>query len=114
MPRTGIEIQKVYNKTMDCADEARRIMRVYPLTTYLVTALVVIISSQPSTHARVHGADRAILERLRAFKIGLARAAALRRNLPHGLTMCSLLYFVITALITRGDAALNDHIAHLR
>eukprot|EP00965_Chrysotila_dentata_P254088 6211755-Pleurochrysis_carterae.AAC.4 len=27
--------------------------------------------------------------------------------------MCSLL-FVITAFITRGDAAFNDHVAHLR
>eukprot|EP00965_Chrysotila_dentata_P165345 5459653-Pleurochrysis_carterae.AAC.1 len=77
-------------------------------------AMAVIISSQPSTHARIYGAYRAIQERLRAFKRVLARAAALRRNLPHGLTMCCIL-FVITALITRGDAAaFNDQIAHLR
>eukprot|EP00965_Chrysotila_dentata_P183484 6058838-Pleurochrysis_carterae.AAC.1 len=39
MPKTGIEIQKAYNMTTDCADEARRIMRAYPLTTYLVMAM---------------------------------------------------------------------------
>eukprot|EP00965_Chrysotila_dentata_P158572 5237936-Pleurochrysis_carterae.AAC.1 len=71
--------------TTNCADEARRIMRAYPLTTYLVMAMVVIVSSQPSTHTRFYGAYRAILERLRALKKELARAAALRRNLPHGL-----------------------------
>eukprot|EP00965_Chrysotila_dentata_P048661 1614124-Pleurochrysis_carterae.AAC.1 len=27
MPRTGIDILKVYNKTTDCANEARRVMR---------------------------------------------------------------------------------------
>eukprot|EP00965_Chrysotila_dentata_P135928 4493313-Pleurochrysis_carterae.AAC.1 len=112
MPGTSIEIQKAYNKTAIYADEARRVMRAYPLTTYLVMAMAVIISSQPSTHARIYGAYRAILDRLYAFKRGLARAAALRRNLRHGLTMCSIL-FVITALITRGDAAFNDQIAHL-
>eukprot|EP00965_Chrysotila_dentata_P130573 4316914-Pleurochrysis_carterae.AAC.1 len=75
--------------------------------------MAVIVSSQPSTHDRVYGAYRAIQERFRAFERGLVRAVELRRNLPHGLTMCSIL-FVITAFITRGDAALNDHIAHLR
>eukprot|EP00965_Chrysotila_dentata_P123823 4092697-Pleurochrysis_carterae.AAC.1 len=67
-------------------------MRAYPLTTYLVMAVAVIIPSQPSTHARIHSAYRAIQERLHAFKRGLARAAVLRRNLPHGLTMCSILF----------------------
>eukprot|EP00965_Chrysotila_dentata_P078535 2588037-Pleurochrysis_carterae.AAC.1 len=70
-------------------------------------AMAVIISSQPSTHAQICGVYRAIRERLHSIKRGLARAAALRRNLPHGLTMCGIL-FVITALITRGDAAFND------
>eukprot|EP00965_Chrysotila_dentata_P028811 957831-Pleurochrysis_carterae.AAC.1 len=67
-------------------------MRAYPLTTYLAMALVVIVSSQPSTHARIYDAYRATVETLSAFKRGIARAAALRRNLPHGLTMCSLLF----------------------
>eukprot|EP00965_Chrysotila_dentata_P099151 3278426-Pleurochrysis_carterae.AAC.1 len=83
MPGIGIDVQKAYNKTAIYADEARRVMRAYPLTTYLVMAMAVIISSQPSTHAVIYGAYRAIQERLRAFKRGLARAAALRRNLPH-------------------------------
>eukprot|EP00965_Chrysotila_dentata_P109673 3624495-Pleurochrysis_carterae.AAC.1 len=83
MPGTGIEIQKAYNKTAIYADEARRVMRAYPLTTYLVMAMALIISLQPSTHARIYGAYRAIQLRLCAFNRGLARAAALRRNLPH-------------------------------
>eukprot|EP00965_Chrysotila_dentata_P168355 5559619-Pleurochrysis_carterae.AAC.1 len=51
MPGTGIDVQKAYNKTAVHADEARRVMRAYPLTTFLVMAVAVIISSQPSTHA---------------------------------------------------------------
>eukprot|EP00965_Chrysotila_dentata_P031862 1062448-Pleurochrysis_carterae.AAC.1 len=86
MPSTGIDIQEIYTKTSAHADEARRFMRAYPLTTYLAMALVVIVSSQPSTHARIHDTYRAALETLSAFKRGAARVAALRRNLPHGLT----------------------------
>eukprot|EP00965_Chrysotila_dentata_P101711 3358061-Pleurochrysis_carterae.AAC.1 len=33
--------------------------------------------------------------------------------MPHGLTLCSLL-FVLVALITCGDAALNNHVVHVR
>eukprot|EP00965_Chrysotila_dentata_P008464 275706-Pleurochrysis_carterae.AAC.1 len=33
MPGTGINVHKAYNKTAIYADEARRVMRAYPLTT---------------------------------------------------------------------------------
>eukprot|EP00965_Chrysotila_dentata_P136849 4525882-Pleurochrysis_carterae.AAC.1 len=87
-------------------------MRAYPLTTYFVMADVVITSSQPSTHACIYNAYRAACNRIQAIRRGLARALELRRKLPRGLTMCSLL-FVLVALITYGDEAINDDFAHL-
>eukprot|EP00965_Chrysotila_dentata_P120005 3969590-Pleurochrysis_carterae.AAC.1 len=70
-------------------------------------AIVVITSSQPSAYARISRAYNALGR-------GLTREAEVRRQLPHGLAMCSVL-FVLIALITRGDAAFNDHyFAHAR
>eukprot|EP00965_Chrysotila_dentata_P139355 4607726-Pleurochrysis_carterae.AAC.2 len=37
----------------------------------------------------------------------------MRHHAPHRLAMCSVL-FLLMALITRGDAAFNDHFAHVR
>eukprot|EP00965_Chrysotila_dentata_P039392 1309743-Pleurochrysis_carterae.AAC.1 len=76
-------------------------------------AMIVITASQPSTDVRINGAYRAVKDSLRALGRGLARAAEVRRHLPHGFTMCSAL-FILMALITRGDAAFNDHFAHVR
>eukprot|EP00965_Chrysotila_dentata_P172437 5690216-Pleurochrysis_carterae.AAC.1 len=39
--------------------------------------------------------------------------AELRHHMPHGLAMCSVL-FILMALITRGDAVLNDRFANVR
>eukprot|EP00965_Chrysotila_dentata_P088927 2935676-Pleurochrysis_carterae.AAC.2 len=78
-------------------------------------AATVITFSQLSTYARIHGMLRAVTDNLNALKQGVARAVNLRRNMPHscGLTLCSLL-FVLVALIIYGDAALNNHVVHLR
>eukprot|EP00965_Chrysotila_dentata_P039081 1299627-Pleurochrysis_carterae.AAC.1 len=37
----------------------------------------------------------------------------MRHHAPHGLVTCSIL-FVLMALVTRGDAAIDDHFAHVR
>eukprot|EP00965_Chrysotila_dentata_P006545 213610-Pleurochrysis_carterae.AAC.1 len=70
--------------------------------------MIVITSSQPSTYTRISNACHTIKAGVNALRRGLARAAEMRHHAPHGLAMCSVL-FVLTALITRGDAAFNDH-----
>eukprot|EP00965_Chrysotila_dentata_P001740 58311-Pleurochrysis_carterae.AAC.2 len=69
-------------------------------------AVVVIMASQPSTYARISGAYHAVTDGLHALGRGLAHVAEVRRHLPHGFAMCSAL-FILMALITRGDAALQ-------
>eukprot|EP00965_Chrysotila_dentata_P251277 6209959-Pleurochrysis_carterae.AAC.1 len=77
-------------------------------------AIVVITSSQPSTYARIGDAYlTSIKEGVSALRSGLARAAEMRHHAPHGLAMCSVL-FVIMALVTRGDAAIDGHFVHVR
>eukprot|EP00965_Chrysotila_dentata_P110427 3648513-Pleurochrysis_carterae.AAC.1 len=77
MPGIGFDTLEFCKKSAGYADEARQVMRAYPLTTYLVMAVVVITSSQPSIHARIHSAYRAVIERIHAVRQGLARAVEL-------------------------------------
>eukprot|EP00965_Chrysotila_dentata_P022594 748069-Pleurochrysis_carterae.AAC.2 len=48
-------------------DEGRRIVKDYPIITYLVMAVIVITSSQPSTHARIVDAWRHFAKGLHSF-----------------------------------------------
>eukprot|EP00965_Chrysotila_dentata_P168295 5557662-Pleurochrysis_carterae.AAC.1 len=64
-------------------------MKSYPLTTYLIMALVVFTLSQPSFYARIKGIGHAITNTCNAFKARIARMAELRHHMPHGLAMCS-------------------------
>eukprot|EP00965_Chrysotila_dentata_P000369 12659-Pleurochrysis_carterae.AAC.1 len=69
MPGIGFDTMELYKKSAGYADEARQaVKRAYPLTTYLVMAVVVTTSSQPSTHARIHSAYRAAIERIHAVR----------------------------------------------
>eukprot|EP00965_Chrysotila_dentata_P065117 2158427-Pleurochrysis_carterae.AAC.1 len=76
-------------------------------------AIVVITSSQPSTYARIGDAYHTFRKGASTLISGLARAAEMQHHAPDGLVMCSIL-FVLMALVTRGDAAIDDHFAHVR
>eukprot|EP00965_Chrysotila_dentata_P106706 3524534-Pleurochrysis_carterae.AAC.1 len=77
-------------------------------------AIVVITASQPSTYARISGAYHTVTDGFNALDCGLARAAEMRRHLPHGFAIVCSALFLFMALITRGEAAFNDHFAHVR
>eukprot|EP00965_Chrysotila_dentata_P118137 3904623-Pleurochrysis_carterae.AAC.1 len=68
-------------------------------------AIVVITSSHPSTYARIGDAYYTLRKGVSTLIRGLARAAEM------ALVTCSIL-FVIMALVTRGDAMIDDHFAH--
>eukprot|EP00965_Chrysotila_dentata_P078076 2574630-Pleurochrysis_carterae.AAC.1 len=60
-------------------------MKSHPLTSYLIMALVVFTSSQPSFYARIKGIGHAITNTcINAFKARIARMAELRHHMPHG------------------------------
>eukprot|EP00965_Chrysotila_dentata_P206341 6183480-Pleurochrysis_carterae.AAC.1 len=83
-------------------------MRAYPLTAHLIMAVAVITSSQLSIHARIYaGTSRTVGNRIHAFKRGFARAAELRRNLPHYTTRTD---HVQSTLCTRGSHHLRRRI----
>eukprot|EP00965_Chrysotila_dentata_P056266 1866594-Pleurochrysis_carterae.AAC.1 len=76
-------------------------------------AIVVITSSQPSTYARIGDAYHTFKKGASTLIRGMARAAEMRCHAPHWLSTCSIL-FVLMTLVTRGDAAIDDHFAHVR
>eukprot|EP00965_Chrysotila_dentata_P136270 4506101-Pleurochrysis_carterae.AAC.2 len=68
MPGIGFDALELYEISTGYANEALQVMmRAYPLTTYLVMAVAVITSSQPSTYARFHSAYRPVMEYLSAL-----------------------------------------------
>eukprot|EP00965_Chrysotila_dentata_P162280 5358995-Pleurochrysis_carterae.AAC.1 len=73
------------NYTMPTAsiNEGRRIMKENPITTYLVMAVIVITSSQPSSQARIADAWRRLSNGLHCL---ITQAMAVPRHLPHGVT----------------------------
>eukprot|EP00965_Chrysotila_dentata_P011999 394019-Pleurochrysis_carterae.AAC.1 len=113
LPAIGTGNSQIYERSADFANDTRRLMKEYFLTSYVIMAIVVITSSQPSTHGRIGDAYHTIRKGVNTLRSGLARAAEMRHHAPHGLAMCSIL-FVLMALVTRGDAAIDDHFAHVR
>eukprot|EP00965_Chrysotila_dentata_P018949 631808-Pleurochrysis_carterae.AAC.1 len=59
---------ELYRKSTKHAHEARQVMRAYLLSTHFVMAVVVITSSQPSTHAYIYNAYRATCNRIQAIR----------------------------------------------
>eukprot|EP00965_Chrysotila_dentata_P108315 3577642-Pleurochrysis_carterae.AAC.2 len=53
---SGIEAMTQHNGLSACADDMRRFVREYPLSTYLVLGRTVLVPSQPTFHARVKNA----------------------------------------------------------
>eukprot|EP00965_Chrysotila_dentata_P047055 1562200-Pleurochrysis_carterae.AAC.1 len=67
-------------------------------------ATVILLSAQPTTHARLANMWRTVWEGAQAIGRGICRAAEARRNLPHGLATCGILLDLM-AFINYGDAA---------
>eukprot|EP00965_Chrysotila_dentata_P241717 6204442-Pleurochrysis_carterae.AAC.2 len=90
----------------------RRAVRKYPLSSYLALATKGPVSSQPTFHAQVKHAFQSITASCR--NLTGARAAEMRRNLPHGFTIIRSMLLLLMAAISRGDAAFANSFANLR
>eukprot|EP00965_Chrysotila_dentata_P073870 2440191-Pleurochrysis_carterae.AAC.1 len=71
-------------------------------------ATVILLSAQPTTHARLANLWRTVWEGAKAIGRGIGRAAEARRNLPHGLATCRMLLVLMT-FNNYGDTAFTNH-----
>eukprot|EP00965_Chrysotila_dentata_P106801 3528299-Pleurochrysis_carterae.AAC.1 len=106
----GIGVITNLPKARTIASAARRVVYSYPILTYVAMATIIIISSQPATHARMANAVRSAIDGAYTLGKWLALMAQMRRNIPHGVATCSILLAVM-ALISYGDAAVEDRFA---
>eukprot|EP00965_Chrysotila_dentata_P092786 3063893-Pleurochrysis_carterae.AAC.1 len=85
MVEDGIGIITNLPKACAIASTARRAVCSYPILTYTVMATIIIIVSQPATHARMANAWRGVIDGAYTLGKGLSRMAQMRRNIPHGV-----------------------------
>eukprot|EP00965_Chrysotila_dentata_P209181 6185150-Pleurochrysis_carterae.AAC.4 len=112
--KSGLGATAAFQRTkVVTAGASRRMFCDHLLLSYTVMAAVILLSAQPTTHARLANLWRTVWEGAQVIGRGSGRAAEARRNLLHGLATCGML-LVLMAFINYGDAAFTNHFVRNR